>query len=109
MIDMEPPEPLSREKLNQETGRIAWKELQRFFAAGRVIVVAPELDLVEVAYQISMDNKADVAKWMEQSQLGRATDDQAREWIENNTELWSVVVKPWVLVQSSRIGQTGRS
>lgn len=104
MIDMEPLDPLSREKLNQETGRIAWKELQRFFAAGKVIVAAPELDLVEVAFQISMDNKADVAKWMEQGQLAAVNDDQARQWFENDAELWSVVVKPWVLVQDKKAG-----
>jgi len=102
MTELEPLEPPSREKLNQETGRIAWKDLQRFFAAGVVIVAAPELDLVEVAYQFSVDNKAAVAQWMEAGLLAKASDDQARGWLENDAELWSVVVKPWVLVQDRK-------
>jgi hypothetical protein len=102
MTELEPLEPPSREKLNQETGRIAWKELQRFFAAGVVIVAAPDLDLVEVAYQFSVDNQAAVAKWMEAGLLAKVSDDLAREWLENGAELWSVVVKPWVLVQDRK-------
>ncbi len=49
-----------RAKMNLETSRIAWREMQRFFASGAAIYVSPGLDLVEVAYQISEDNKAQV-------------------------------------------------
>ncbi|MHB1590378.1 MAG: DUF2288 family protein, partial [Sulfuricella sp.] len=45
-----------RAELNRETARIAWKELLRFFAAGTVIAVSQDLDLIEVAIQISNDN-----------------------------------------------------
>ena len=34
-----------------ETAKIAWQELQRFFAQGLAIGVEPELDLVDVAYR----------------------------------------------------------
>ena len=47
---------LEKAKVNLETSQIAWKELQRFFAAGLAISVAAELDLVEVAFQFSVDN-----------------------------------------------------
>ena len=36
-------------KLNRETSRILWTELQRFYAQGAVLVVAPELDLIATA------------------------------------------------------------
>ena len=45
---------LGKAKVNEETSQIAWKDLQRFFAGGTIIYVAPELDLVDVAFQMSI-------------------------------------------------------
>lgn len=90
---------LVREKVNLETSQIAWKELQRFFASGTAVYVAPGLDLVEVAYQFSMDNKALVEQWMQSGQLGLVSDRQAIDWLEADAQVWAVVVKPWILVQ----------
>ena len=38
-----------RAKLNQETAKADWKELQPFFARGQTVAVAGDLDLIEVA------------------------------------------------------------
>jgi hypothetical protein len=88
-----------RAKVNLETSRIAWKELQRFFASGAAVAVSPELDLVEVAFQISEDNRAQVEQWMAAGQLGRVSDEQAKSWYEADADVWAVVVSPYVLVQ----------
>ena len=40
---------VERARINSETSKIAWQELQRFFAQGIAVAVAPQLDLVEVA------------------------------------------------------------
>lgn len=90
---------LAREKVNLETSQIAWKELQRFFASGSAVFVAPDLDLVEVAYQFSIDNKDQVASWMQNNQLALVSDQQAIAWLEEDADVWAVVVKPWILVQ----------
>ena len=90
---------VSRAKVNLETARIAWRELQRFFASGAAIYVDPALDLVEAAFQISEDNKAQVLAWMQQGQLAPVTDAQALAWYEADTDMWAVVVSPYVLVQ----------
>jgi hypothetical protein len=86
--------------LNLETSRIAWKELQRFFASGAAIFVSEGLDLIEVAVQISKDNRAQVAQWMGAGQIGRVSDAQALAWYESDADVWAVVVRPYVLVQS---------
>jgi len=88
-----------RAKVNLETSRIAWKELQRFFAGGTAIYVSNELDLVEVAFQISEDNQAQVAQWLSSGRVGKVTDEQALAWFEADEEVWAVVVSPYVLVQ----------
>lgn len=96
-------EDIYRAKLNLETSQIAWKELQRHFASGVVRVVTDDLDLVEVAYQISENNVAQVSRWLETQQLAVVSDDQARTWWENDAALWAVVISPWVLVQQRTV------
>lgn len=91
---------LSKEKVNQETSKIAWSELQRFFAQGLAVNVAPSLDLVNVADAFAKDNKAQVERWMHKQQVYLVTDQQALQWHTEDVILWAVVVKPWVLVQA---------
>lgn len=96
-------EEIYRAKVNMETSRIAWRELQRFFASGAAIYVSAELDLVEVAFQVSEDNKEQVKAWMEAGQVARVTEQQALAWFEADVEMWAVVVSPFVLVQNSQV------
>lgn len=91
---------LEKTKVNLETASIPWAELQRFFAAGLAIAVAGELDLVEVAYQFSQDNKTQVEQWLNAGQIGPVSDGQAGIWVAENSMVWAVVVRPWVLVQA---------
>jgi len=90
---------IAKEKVNLETSQIAWKELQRFFAAGTAVFVASDLDLVDVAYQFSVDNKDQVALWLQRNQVALVSDRQALDWFEADADVWAVVVKPWILVQ----------
>lgn len=92
---------IAKEKLNQETSKIAWQELQRFFASGTAVWVAGSLDLVEVAYQFSIDNQTQVAIWLKNQQVALVADHQARAWLAADTPVWAVVVKPWLLVQET--------
>ncbi|HVL75814.1 MAG TPA: DUF2288 domain-containing protein [Noviherbaspirillum sp.] len=102
MSDPDSDDALLRAKLNGETSRMPWHELQRFFAGGSMIVVDDTLDLVEVALRIARDDKAAVAAWLEQGKIARASDEHARGWTEADASLWAVVVKPWVLVQREK-------
>lgn len=90
---------LEKAKVNLETSLLPWLELQRFFAAGLAIAVEPGLDLVEVAYQFSRDNKALVEEWLKNRRIGPVSDQQATDWLNDKADVWAVVVKPWVLVQ----------
>jgi len=91
-----------RAKVNQETSKIAWKDLQRFFAAGMALTVAEDLDLIEVAFQVSEDNAAQIRQWMAAGKFGKVSDEQAGVWFERDALLWAVVISPWVLVQPVR-------
>jgi hypothetical protein len=93
------PDEETRVRILAETAKIAWKELQRYFAQGVVVMVKPDLNLVDVAYEVTQDNEQQVKCWMETGKLQNVSDNQAREWLEASALVWAVVVKPWVLVQ----------
>lgn len=93
---------MMRAKVNMETSRIEFREIQKFFASGAAVGVSTQLDLVEVALGMHNDNKAQFAEWMQQGLVGKISDEQARFWLEQNAEVWAVVISPWVLVQEIR-------
>ena len=90
---------LVRARINTETAKIPWLELQRFFASGKTLFVKEQLDLVDVAYVFHEDDSEQVAQWIDSEQIVAVSDDQAKQWVEDNSLVWAVVVKPWVLVQ----------
>lgn len=88
-----------RTRLNLETGRIGWKEIEMLFARGMVMYVAPHLDLVEVAALTAENDTGKIKVWADQQLVGALTAEQARDWQSRNPELWAVVVAPWAFVQ----------
>lgn len=88
------------QQINLETAQIHWHELQRFFASGNAIAVDPTLDLTHVAAQIVADNATQIKAWMDAGLVDAVKDDQAQIWYEQNSLVWAVVIKPWVLVQA---------
>lgn len=92
-------EEVNRAKLNLETAQMAWRDMQRYFASGVALYVAPELDLIEVAWRMSADHTEQIKLWMQAGQFGKVSDTQAAAWVETDAVLWTVVVSPWVLVQ----------
>jgi len=92
---------LLKSKLNLETAKINWSELQRFFAQGKVLITDQDTDLVSIA-ELCANNQSDqIDKLINKRIINLVNDDQARKWIENDSQVWAVVVAPWVLVQET--------
>jgi hypothetical protein len=90
------------DKINRETARVRWSELERHFANGAVVWVSEELDLVDVALRIAHDDKESVTGWMSAGKLAKVSDTQAQDWLAADALLWAAVVSPFVLVQPER-------
>ena len=88
-----------KQQIVAETSKIAWHELQYFFASGMAIYVSEQLDLIDVASCFTDDNKIMVEKWMQDKLVMPVPDQQAKIWYDDDATVWAVVVKPWVLVQ----------
>ncbi len=91
-----------RSELNEQTAQMHWSELERFFAGGTLISVAGELDLIDVGARIAADDSGSVLSWMNAGLLYKVTDEEAGSWQAQDALLWTVVVKPWILVQHRR-------
>lgn len=90
-------------KIVGETAKAPWKELERFYAQGILILVSDTLDLIEVGYTISIDDAEQIKQWMDTGLLVKNFDPQAIAWEKENTEVWTVVIRPWVLIQEPKL------
>lgn len=90
------------DKINRETGRVKWSELERHFASGSVIWVSEALDLIDVALRVAHDDRESVTRWMNEGSVAKVSDAQAQGWLEADEVLWASVVSPFVLVQPEK-------
>ena len=88
-----------RVRLNAETGKLIWQELEPHYARGVVVKIARNLDLVEVALNFAEDNKDAIERWLTSGEVERAMEQDAKRWGKEDPLFWAVVVAPWVLVQ----------
>jgi len=93
------PRDLLRAKLNLETARLGWPELERHFARGDVIKVAVGVDLIDAALHLAENNTATVEAWLADGRIARAELADAEDWHARQPTFWAVVVAPWVLIQ----------
>ena len=77
-----------RAKLRQELIATPWCNLEREFAAGRLVAVDQRLDLVEVGSRMALDDKATFAAWL-----------QACSWQAQASQFDMLIVSPFVLIQ----------
>ncbi len=86
-------------RLNGETSKIAWTEMQKFFADGSTIYVDASLDLVDTAAEMALDNTELLEGLMSEGKVAPVVEEQALQWFEQDFMVWAVVVPPWVLIQ----------
>jgi hypothetical protein len=96
-VSTDPKELVAR--LNAETAKITWHELQKHYAAGNVLAVAAAADLIQVAIALHRDSRELVQRWLDDGTLSRVQDQQAMDWYNQNKLLWALVIPPFVLVQ----------
>ena len=90
-----------RAHLASEIHRVDWKPLAPHARRGGLILVDAQLDLIDVALAVALDDSASVREWMERRQLAKPTEAQIDSWQDDTEERFTIViVQPYVLVQS---------
>jgi len=89
-----------REKLQQNVDEAEWEWLIPHVQKDGVIVVAKNLDLLDVGEAIAGDNIPSVQRWIDEQLLAKPTIDQVGEWNLNRTKRFNaLIVEPYVLIQ----------
>ncbi|OPZ58752.1 MAG: hypothetical protein BWY87_01312 [Deltaproteobacteria bacterium ADurb.Bin510] len=86
-------------KLRQEVLVTPWLNLEREFAAGRLVAVDQRLDLVEVGSRMALDDKATFAGWLQAGLVFKPSPDQACTWHAKASQFDMLIVSPFVLIQ----------
>jgi hypothetical protein len=86
-------------RLNGETAKIEWHQLQKHYATGSVIAVEASFDLIKVAIALNQDDTAQVKHWLDEGMVSEVADQQAQDWYDQNSLVWALVLPPFVLVQ----------
>lgn len=86
-------------RLNTETAKLSWQELERHFARGSVIKVEQGEDLILTGVLFANDDAKSIEDKLTQGLVSHATMDDAKTWNERQSEFWAVVIAPFVLVQ----------
>lgn len=90
-------------RLNGETAKIHWRQLQKHYASGSVIAVSAGFDLIKVAIALHLDDTAQIKQWLAQELVTEVSDTQAQRWYDKNTLVWALVIPPFVLIQETKL------
>ncbi len=91
-------------KLNRDTAKINWSTLEEHHQKEAVFRVDNSLDLVTVAAEFVQDNHSRVQEWLEKGDIVKVGVKRGQQWLDDDAELWAVVVAPWILVQEIEQG-----
>jgi len=79
----------------------AWEWLEEHANEGRLLIVAANLELVEVGLALAEDDISIVKQWLDDGWLYRPTAAEINHWHQHkNLEFESLIIQPFVLSRS---------
>lgn len=92
--------PGMREKLAETLGDVLWTDLRPHAARDAVIIVAEELDLLDVGVAVASNEAAAVNAWIQAGKLTKPTAEELARWpLEPDARFRALVVAPFVLIR----------
>ena len=90
----------TREELSLTVDTAQWGWLRPHLERGGIIVVSPDLDLVEAGFGISSDDTAMVSEWIDTGKVAKPSATQIFDWdAEPGTPFRVLIASPYILVQ----------
>jgi hypothetical protein len=89
-----------RAELTENLDEAEWEWLIPHVQRDAVIVVAVDLDLLDVGVAIASDNVSEVQTWINDALISKPSVTQMGEWNSDRTKRFqTLIVQPYVLVQ----------
>jgi hypothetical protein len=90
----------TREELMLAVNEADWHGLRAHLERGGLILVAGDLDIVDVGLSVANDDAAAVGGWIEAQKLNKPTAEQIAAWAGFREKLfYCLIVSPYVLIQ----------
>jgi hypothetical protein len=87
-----------RDKLAAERALTDWRSLGPHHDRKAVFLVDQDLDLIDAAVAVAMDDSGSVAAWLASGRIARPTEDQAAAFAAApDTPFVALIVQPFVL------------
>ena len=89
-----------RAQLDENLDEAEWQWLIPHVQKDSVIIVAAELDLIDVGVAIASDKASQVQNWIDEALIAKPSAEQIGEWnMQREKRFNSLIVQPFVLVQ----------
>ena len=89
-----------REQLTELLDEAELEWLKPHIQKDAVIIVVPDLDILDVGVAISSDNTQSVQHWISEQLLVKPSSDTLSRWNGNPTQKFqALIVQPYILVQ----------
>jgi len=89
-----------RAELSGTLDEAEWNWLAPHARRDSLIVVSPDLDLLDVGVAIANDNVPHVQRWIEEALIQKPSPAQISAWEQNQSKRFNaLIVQPYVLVQ----------
>ncbi len=89
-----------RAELATSLDEAEWEWLMPHAARDSVVVVCPQLDLLDVGVAIANDNTLSIQHWISEQLIAKPSTTQIEGWMSDRTKKFkALIVQPYVLVQ----------
>ena len=91
-----------KERLSQDVANTSWQDLLPHAKRDVLIVIDPQLDIIDVSEAIALDKKDLVSGWIAQKLLTKPSLEQLSIWNNHpQQEFVTSIVQPFVIVQET--------
>ncbi len=91
-----------RAELTEAIDEAEWNWLLPHVKRDSVIVVAADLDIVDVALALANDNTISVQRWISESLISKPSPSQLSDWNQNQDKRFqALIVQPYVLIKEA--------
>ena len=90
-----------RKKLQEDIANINWQEIIPHARRDAVIIIDRQLNLIEVAEAIALNQTTIVSHWIAEKLIAKPTQQQLTDWNSKpETEFTTAIVQPFVIIQA---------
>jgi hypothetical protein len=89
-----------REELALTVDEAQWEWLRAHLERGVLIIVSPDLDLVEAGMNVAADDVATIKTWIDAGRLAKPSAEQIAQWDAiRHKKFMMLIISPYILIQ----------